>query len=369
MNFTLTDDQRAIEELAVSVFSDYCTDEQLCTFADSGKNRMETLWNTCIETGLHSLLIPETVGGSGLNMTEMMVVLEAQGQTLAMVPLYRHQLAAAVISQFGNESLLPIAITAAEGANVLTIANFDDASLSAQFEGSELILSGRVNAVPEASDSQYTLVAAELEGRKRLVLIDLSLSDIQRIDGTLTQGESVSDLVFEGVRLNQHYLLSDDAESWLHPRLIAAQSAMLVGLCKQQIKRTVEYVSERRQFERQIGAFQAVQMVLADCQISLEAVRSTLWQLVYRLDQGLPCEPEALSTAWQACEAGHFICHKTQHVHGGFGVDISSPTYLYLYWSRAICLALGGSSDNLERLGDWLADNNTLGWKYDLEEK
>ncbi|MGR5237564.1 acyl-CoA dehydrogenase family protein [Vibrio alfacsensis] len=369
MNFTLTDDQRAIEELAVSVFSDYCTDEQLCTFSDSGQTRMTSLWNTCIETGLHSLLIPESVGGSGLSMTEMMVVLEAQGQSLAMVPLYRHQLAAAAISQFGDESLLPIAITAAEGANVLTIANLDDALLSAQVEGGELTLSGRVNAVPEVSDSQYVLVAIEIEAKKRLVAVDMNSDGIKRTDGTLTQGESVSDLVFEGVSLNQHQLLSESAESWLQPRLVAAQAAMLVGLCKQQIKRTVEYVSERRQFERQIGAFQAVQMVLADCQISLEALRSTLWQLVYRLDAGLPTEPEALSTAWQACEAGHFICHKTQHVHGGFGVDISSPTYLYLYWSRAICLALGGSSDNLERLGDWLADNNTLGWKYDLEEK
>lgn len=369
MDFSLSDDQRAIQELAVSVFSDYCTDEQLCSFADSEHTRMAPLWQTCIETGLHSLSIPESAGGSGLAMTELMLVLEAQGQSLAMVPLYRHQLAAATISQFGDESLSVVAAKAAEGANVLTIADLHDTSLSAQVEGGEVLLSGCLNAVPEASDSQFVLVSVEVAGNKKLLVVDLSLDGITKTNGILTQGEAVSDLQFDSVRLDSTSILGDQAFSWLMPRLVAAQASIMLGLCKQQIKRTVEYVSERRQFERQIGAFQAVQMVLADCQIFLEALRSSLWQLVYRLDANLPTGSESLATAWQACEAGHFICHKTQHVHGGFGVDTSTPAYLFLYWSRALCLALGGSSNNLERLGDWLAENNTLGWKYDLEEK
>lgn len=369
MDFSLSDDQRAIQELALSVFSDYCTDEQLCSFADSDESRMMPLWQTCIETGLHSLLIPDSVGGSGLKMTELMVLLEAQGKSLAMVPLYRHQLAAAAICNFGESSLIPLAITAAEGANVLTIASLNESQLVAKVHGEQLILSGRVDAVPEASASECALLSVNIDGMKRLVIVDLSLSEIESIDGVLTHGESVSDLIFNEVCINANQLLSEGAYDWLSPRLVAAQSAMMLGLCQQQLKRTVEYVKERRQFERQIGAFQAVQMALADCQISLETLRSTLWQLTYRLDADLPVNAESTSTAWHACEAGHFICHKTQHVHGGFGVDISSPTYLFLYWSRALSLALGGSSDNLERLGDWLAENNTLGWKYDLEEK
>jgi alkylation response protein AidB-like acyl-CoA dehydrogenase len=57
-----------------------------------------------------------------------------------------------------------------------------------------------------------------------------------------------------------------------------------------------------------------------------------------------------------------------QHVHGGIGVDLTYPMHRFLYWSRAIGAALGGSEHHLAQLGDWLADNDTLGWKYDLAE-
>jgi hypothetical protein len=54
-------------------------------------------------------------------------------------------------------------------------------------------------------------------------------------------------------------------------------------------------------------------------------------------------------------------------VHGGIGVDLTYPIHRYLYWSRALP-GPRRQAATLERLGDWLADNDTLGWKYDLEE-
>jgi alkylation response protein AidB-like acyl-CoA dehydrogenase len=127
-------------------------------------------------------------------------------------------------------------------------------------------------------------------------------------------------------------------------------------------------VSERKQFGRAIGTFQAVQMTMADTKIALEALRSNLWQLCYRLDNELACEHEAYATAWHACDAGHKIGHAAQHVHGGFGVDVSYIIFRYLYWSRAISLNLGGSPALLAKLGEVLSANDKLGWKYDLDE-
>ena len=94
-----------------------------------------------------------------------------------------------------------------------------------------------------------------------------------------------------------------------------------------------------------------------------------LWQLVYRLDAGLPSPSEALAVKYLAAECGHLVGHKAQHVHGGIGVDLTYPIHRYLYWSRALGITLGGTAATLERLGDWLANNDKLGWKYDLEEQ
>jgi alkylation response protein AidB-like acyl-CoA dehydrogenase len=57
-----------------------------------------------------------------------------------------------------------------------------------------------------------------------------------------------------------------------------------------------------------------------------------------------------------------------QHVHGGIGVDVTYPIHRFLFWSRALGLALGGSEYQLAKLGDWLANHDSLGWKYDLAE-
>ena len=55
-------------------------------------------------------------------------------------------------------------------------------------------------------------------------------------------------------------------------------------------------------------------------------------------------------------------------LNGGIGVDISYPIHRFLYWSRALNAVLGGTEHQLARLGDWLADNDNLGWKYDFAE-
>ena len=121
MDFELTEDQRAIAEMAQSVFADYCTDDRLRQFDTSEQAYMQPLWELCVETGLQALAIPEALGGSGLGMAELMLVLQAQGRALGQVPLWRHQLAAATVAQFADESLQPWAVEAAAGRALLTL--------------------------------------------------------------------------------------------------------------------------------------------------------------------------------------------------------------------------------------------------------
>ncbi|MGH8434516.1 MAG: acyl-CoA dehydrogenase family protein [Pseudomonas sp.] len=373
MDFQFSEDQRAIAEMAGSLMSDYCTDERLREWDLAGQPYMHGLWTACVETGLQALAIPEVAGGSGLGMTELMLLLEAQGRALGQVPLWRHQLAAATLAQFGSEALAPWAEQAASASVLLSLSldglgSAHGIELQAQPDADGWRLDGRVAAVALAEQSAAALVLAQVEGQPRLVLLDLSHAGITTVPGVMTHGEALADLQVQGVTLGASQVLPQAALEWLEPRAIAALAALQLGVSAEQIRRSVEYVSERKQFERSIGSFQAVQMSMADAHVALEALRSALWQLCYRLDAGLPAPSEALATAWLACEAGHRIGHNAQHVHGGIGVDLTYPMHRFLYWSRALSSALGGSAASLERLGDWLSDNDTLGWKYDLEE-
>ena len=371
MDFELSEDQRAIEQMADSLFVDYCNDDAMRQWDTSGEPMMAPLWGLCRETGLHALAIPESAGGSGLGMTELMLVLQAQGRALGQVPLWRHQLAAATLATFASDAF-PAWIEQAASGEVLLSLSLDGINAACGIEleatpnGAVWQVNGRIAALPLAAQSGAALVPVLLHGQPRLMLLELQSPSVRLTPAVMTHGEAVADVQVEGLSVS--HLLPVDALDWLEARAIAAQAALQLGVSQEQIRRTVDYVSERQQFERRIGSFQAVQMSMADAHIALEALRSSLWQLCYRLDAGLPAPSEALATAWLACEAGHRIGHVAQHVHGGIGVDLTYPIHRFLYWSRALGLALGGSAACLERLGDWLSDNDKLGWKYDLEE-
>lgn len=373
MDFQLSDDQRAIADMAGSLFGDLCNDDRLRASTSSGETWMADLWAKCVETGLHALAIPEEAGGSGLGMTELMLVLEAQGRSLGLVPLWRHQIAAAALARFGGPSHQTLVEQAVAGERLLSVAldglaSTGGVSLEARPEGEGFALHGQVPAVPLGMESAAVLLPARTPEGLRLVLLRLDAPGVDRVAGVLTHGEGVAELQCHGVLLSRADLLPAAALAWLEPRAIAALAALQLGVSVEQVRRTVAYVGERVQFDRPIGSFQAVQMSLADAHMAIEALRSALWQLVYRLDAGLPAGPEALATRYLACETGHLVGHRAQHVHGGIGVDLTYPIHRYLYWSRALGLALGGSAATLERLGDWLANNDTLGWKYDLAE-
>lgn len=373
MDFELSEDQRAIAQMADGLFVDHCHDDYMRQWDISGEPMMAPLWALCIETGLHALAIPEAHGGSGLGMTELMLVLQAQGKALAQVPLWRHQLAAATLARFNVDDSTGWIAKAASGEALLSLSvdGLNSAlgiELQATPNAESWIVNGRVAALSMGDQAQAALVLVQAQSQARLLLLDLSAPQVQRVSAVLTHGEAVTDLHICDLTVSAAALLPSEAVAWLELRSVAALAALQLGVSEEQIRRTVTYVSERRQFERSIGSFQAVQMSMADTHIAIEAVRTALWQLVYRIDAGLPAPCEALATAWLACEAGHRIGHIAQHVHGGIGVDVTYPIHRFLYWSRGLCLALGGSAASLERLGDWLNDNDKLGWKYDLQE-
>jgi len=373
MNFELSEDQRAIAQMADSLFADHCDDDALRQWDNSGEAMMGDLWGLCVETGLHALAIPEQAGGSDLGLTELMLVLQAQGRSLGQVPLWRHQLAAATLAHFALGQAADWAQRAASAEVILSLSidartRACGIELKAQPCEGGWLLDGRVSALAFGQQAQAALVLAEAEGQPRLVLLDLAAAQVRRVPGVLTHGEPVAEVEVRGLRIGAEQLLPGPALDWLEPRAQAALAALQLGVSAEHIRRTVAYVSEREQFGRPIGSFQAVQMSMADAHIALEALRSSLWQLCYRLDAGLGASAQALATAYLACEAGHRIGHNAQHVHGGIGVDLTYPIHRFLYWSRALGLALGGSAASLERLGDWLGDNDKLGWKYDLEE-
>jgi alkylation response protein AidB-like acyl-CoA dehydrogenase len=373
MNFELSEDQRAFADMANGLFADFCSDDQLRAHDVSGAPFMQALWQQCVAAGLNTVMVPEAQGGLGLGMTELMAVLEQQGRALALVPLWEPQLTVAALAKFAPAALPKVLDDALSGEapvalSLQSLSQSRGPSLQLVRAGGGWALSGQASAVPPGAQARKALLAAEAQGQMRLVLVDLTQPGVRRTEGMDQHHQAVADLAFDAVAVAGDCVLPVGATGWVEQRAIACLAALQLGVTQEQLRRTVEYVSERQQFGRAIGTFQLVAGQMADGHIAVEALRTSLWQLVYRLDAHLGAAPQAWATRTLANDTGHRAGHMAQHVHGGIGVDVTYPIHRFLFWSRALGVALGGTEHHLARLGDWLANNDTLGWKYDAAE-
>jgi alkylation response protein AidB-like acyl-CoA dehydrogenase len=127
--------------------------------------------------------------------------------------------------------------------------------------------------------------------------------------------------------------------------------AIQIGVVERALKLAASYTTEREQFGRPIGSFQAVQQRLADAFIDVEAIRWTAWHAAWLIAEGRPVQREAAIAKFWAAEAGARVTASAQQVHGGMGIDVTYPLSRYFLWSKQIELALGSASQQLARLG------------------
>ncbi|MGD9598394.1 MAG: acyl-CoA dehydrogenase family protein [Steroidobacteraceae bacterium] len=360
MDFSVSEEQEAIGALAATVFSDYCSDEKIQQFWAGDAPFDDALWRSLREGGLAALILPEALGGSALGITELCIVLEMQGRHLAPVPLWSHQLAVAAIARYAAGDAVRAhwpAVTDATQIATLSVEGLHGSrglALHAGRTAGGWRLRGRAVAVPLAAQAAVALLPAQTDEGVRLVAIDLTQPGIGKLDGRMTHHEPAADLVFVDLPVPAGAALDASALGWLEPRVAACLGALQLGVTDEALKRVVAYTSERRQFGQPIAAFQAISQKAADCLIDVEALRSSLWQLLWQLDSGLDAAGSAAVVRAWTCDTGHRVTHAAQHMHGGIGADISYPIHRYTYWSRALEIACGGISANLAVLGEWL---------------
>lgn len=171
-----------------------------------------------------------------------------------------------------------------------------------------------------------------------------------------TNEEVLGTVTMDGARAER---LDVDLETYLL-RVDIGISALLLGLAKEALQKTANYVREREQFGRKIGTFQAVSQRCADAWIETQAMEVTLWQAAWRLEAGLPAAREVAIARYTAAEGAHRVLATAQHLHGGMGFDRDYPLYRYFLTVKAWEFVMGGASAQLERLGGILAAGTTV---------
>ena len=149
MDFSFSEEQDAVRELAGRIFTDLSTQERLRAIETSGEpDRFDAkLWAELASAGLLGISLPESVGGAGLGFLETGLVVEAAGRTAAYVPAVETLAAAApAIAAFGTEAQcqqwLP-GVVAGERINRVIAAKAEAVGIS--FEAQKEISLSRVS--------------------------------------------------------------------------------------------------------------------------------------------------------------------------------------------------------------------------------
>ena len=95
--------------------------------------------------------------------------------------------------------------------------------------------------------------------------------------------------------------------------------AMALGIARGAYEHSVRYAKERKQFGQPIASFQAVQFMLADMAVKIEASRHLVYHAAALKDAGQPHVKEAAMAKLFASEAANWVTDKAIQVHGGIG--------------------------------------------------
>ena len=374
MDFTFTEEQEAIRQAAQGIFNGLVDPERVKAVEATDDRFDRELWTELAKADLLGLVVPEVYGGGGFGMVELAIVLEAQGRSVAPIPLWANAaLGALPVAEFGSDTLRSQLLPGvASGELVLTAALADVASdiayggpgLPSVRAGvgtvlDDVTLSGTAFAVPFAHVADRVLVPALAdEGGVVIAVVD-PRADGVRIERTCTTNREIHPhLHLDGVSVSKADLLAGGSASrgkavlqWMLNRAWTGLCALQVGVAEAAVAQTAEYLNTREQFGRPLSTFQGTMLRAADAAIDTESMRVTLWQAAWRLDNGLDADRAVAVASWFASEAGQRVVHATQHLHGGMGADIEYPIHRYFFWGKQIELMLGPPSGQLARLG------------------
>ena len=135
-------------------------------------------------------------------------------------------------------------------------------------------------------------------------------------------------------------------------RLGVAAAVDGVGAAQRALELAVEYAKERVQFDKPIGAFQAVQHLCADMLRTVELGRAAAYYACWALDDASPEEAHRAATLARAFAADAFpqLGGTAIQVFGGIGFTWEHDIHLFYKRLLSCSLALGTSSDHLAEL-------------------
>jgi alkylation response protein AidB-like acyl-CoA dehydrogenase len=341
MEFSLTEEQRAIQETA-RAFAEREFRPNAARWDEECIFPVEAL-RAAAALGFAGIYVGEDVGGSGLGRLDAALIFEelAAGCVSTAAYLSIHNMAAWMIDRFGNGAqrrrfLLKLMSMEHFASYCLTEpgAGSDAAALKARArrDGDHYVIDGAKAFISGAgsSDVYVAMLRTGGEGPKGISTIvvekgtpGLSFGKKEKKLGWNSQPTAM--VSFENCRVPVANRLGEEGDGFKIAMMGLDGGRLNISACslggaRASLEAAQTYLGERSQFGQKLAEFQALQFRLADMATELEAARLMVWRAAVSLDGA---DPEAtLHCAMAkrfATDAGFQICNEALQLHGGYG--------------------------------------------------
>jgi alkylation response protein AidB-like acyl-CoA dehydrogenase len=313
VHLDLSDDQRDLQEGIRKLCRDRFPPEVVRSF---GEEFDRDRWQELAAMGVFTLAQPEDEGGVGLSLVESALTYEVLGEHLVPGPVVGNHLARAADDVIIAEDEIAVVVAVSEAPSV--VADLDVA---------DMVITLRPDSVSIVDPAQIGWRPLE-----------------EALDPTSRVGEITS--LPQGDRVGG----ADTAHS-LRMQGSLLTSAMLVGVAETACRSGTAYASQRMQFDRPIGSFQAVQQLLADTYAKTEVARAALYAAAATLASGgAPGDREVAVARIVATSAAIDNARTCIQVHGGMGFTWEVDAHLFLKRAFALAVDFGSLDEAAETM-------------------
>ena len=339
--FELTEDQRAIQEMAQRFTTDAITphaaewDEKHIFPRDTIK--------AAAELGFAAIYVSEEFGGIGLGRLEAALIMEAMAygcpSTSAFISI--HNMAAWMIDRFGSAEVkakyLPSLVACERIASYCLTepgAGSDAASLKTKAvrDGDYYIVTGSKAFISGGgeNDLYVTMVRTGEDGPKGISCLAIE-KDMPGVSFGAQEkklgwrSQPTAQVNFDAVRVPVANRIGGEGEGFRIAMAGLDGGRLNIGACslggaQRCLDEALRYTKERKQFGQPIADFQATQFTLADMETDLQAARTLLYAAAVKVTDNAADKTKFAAMAKRlATDTGMTVVDRALQLHGGYG--------------------------------------------------
>ena len=364
MDITFTEEQEMLRKSASDFLAAECPKTKVRELEEDEKGYSPEIWKKMAGLGWMGLVIPEEYDGMGMTFQDLTILLEQMGKNILPGPFVATVVEGAIpILEAGSEEqkrgFLP---KIANGESIFTMAILEPSGLydasgiavKATAQGDSYVIKGTKVFVEMANVADYLICvtrtkdASSPEDGITLFIVNAKAPGLHcEVIPTIAM-DKLCEVRFEDVAVPKKNMLGELDKGWPIVQRVAQKGAIAkcaesIGGMQAAVDMTIAYCKERVQYDRPIGAFQALQHIMADMWIVTQTSKYLVYQAAWMESEGVPCAMEVAMAKAYVNETYKWVTERAVSLHGGIGTSREHDIPLYYRRAKAADTVFGST--------------------------